>query len=302
MNRGLLYLFAAGVVFSGSALVRAQNTPKQEGMMNGSEPPKVIRIYREDLKPGKQVAHEKVEAAYVRAFSKANWPIHYLALNAISGPSEAWFVEAHDSFASIQKEEQAFENSSALKTELAVLDQQDGDLRTGGRGIIAVSQPDLSYRADRLNDSLPKDRYMSVMTLHIKPGQDSGFREAAKLIHAGDEKAGVDMPIAMYQVVSGMSGGTYFLFSPMNSLEYYDSAPTRSKAIHEAMGENWDKFESLVSQCITNSESALFSLDPKMSYVSKEFASADPTFWNPKPAMPVRAKGPAPTRAAKPAE
>ena len=31
-------------------------------------------------------------------------------------------------------------------------------------------------------------------------------------------------------------------------------------------------------------ESLLFAIDPKMSYVSKEFAAGDPEFWTPKPA------------------
>ena len=221
---------------------------------------------------------------------KANWPIHYIAINSLTGPSEAWFIEAHDSFASVEKEEADVEKSPALKAELTALDAQDGELRTGGRGIIAVFEPELSYKPDS-GGPLAQDHYMSVLTLRVKMGQDSGFREGSKLLREGDEKAGLDYPVVVYRVISGMPGGTYLMFHPLKSLDYYDGMAEHSKALHETMGENWDRFQTLSSQCIMSTESALFSMSPRMSYVSKEFAAADPEFWNPKPEMtPTRAK------------
>ena len=41
---------------------------------------------------------------------------------------------------------------------------------------------------------------------------------------------------------------------------------------------------------MVNEESTLLTINPKMSYVSKEFAAGDPDFWTPKP---VRAARPA---------
>jgi hypothetical protein len=315
MNRGLLTLLVAGLFVSGSALRAqeqqdpdvdttddmqevSQNTPS---MANSAEPPKVLRIYREEMKPGKGAVHEKVEAGYVRALSKTSWPIHYIGMSALSGPSEAWFMEAHDSFASIEKEEMDVEKMPELKAELAALDEQDGDLRTGGIGVIAVYQPDLSFHAAHIGDSLPKDRYMSVLTLHIKPGQDATFQQAARIVLDADEKAGLDEPVLTYMVTSGMSGGTYLLFYPLRSLDYYDSSPMRSKKVHEAMGDKMAEFETLVGQSISGSESSIFSLSPRMSYVSSEFAAADPDFWNPKGEAPVTAENPA-TTAEMPAE
>ncbi len=61
-------------------------------------PPPVLQIGRELIKEGKGAAHEKTEAAFVRAFRKADFPGHYLALSAMSGPNEVWFVEAFPSF------------------------------------------------------------------------------------------------------------------------------------------------------------------------------------------------------------
>ena len=62
------------------------------GMAQAAEPPNVLRIVREDVKPGKGAAHEKNEMGYVRAFSKTGYP-NYIALEAMTGASQVWFVE-----------------------------------------------------------------------------------------------------------------------------------------------------------------------------------------------------------------
>ena len=68
-----------------------------------SGPPPILRIYVEQVKPGKGPAHQKAEAAFPRAFARANYPAHYIALDAMSGSSECWFLEAHSSFAETEK-------------------------------------------------------------------------------------------------------------------------------------------------------------------------------------------------------
>ena len=89
------------------------------------EPPPLLRVYREEIKPGRNAAHEKVETGYVRAFSKTKY-VNYLAMDSLSGPNEAWFIEPHDSYASIENSIQ-ISDTSALKAELALLDAQDGE-------------------------------------------------------------------------------------------------------------------------------------------------------------------------------
>jgi hypothetical protein len=51
------------------------------------------------------------------------------------------------------------------------------------------------------------------------------------------------------------------------------------------MGErNRQRLDALAPEVVQSSESLLFAFNPRMSYVSKEFAAGDPEFWNPKPA------------------
>ena len=64
-------------------------------------PPGVIKIIREEVRTGRDAMHEKNEAGYVKAFSKAGY-VNYLGLTPVSGPREAWFLEYYPSFAAVE--------------------------------------------------------------------------------------------------------------------------------------------------------------------------------------------------------
>jgi hypothetical protein len=174
---------------------------------------------------------------------------------------------------------------------LEVANVQDGDLRTGSRNLLAVFRGDLSYHPADAMSSLPKCRHMAVTVLRIKYGHDAELAQAAKLLIDGDDKSGSDQPVLAYQVVSGGPSGTYLLFSPMDSLAHMDAAPARMAAARQAMGErNRQHFDTLAPDVVQSSESLLFAFNPRMSYVSKDFAAGDPDFWIPKLKPPAKRK------------
>ena len=78
MNYAAVRALTAGLLLSGAALIQAQSP----------EPSRVLRVFPEDIKSGKTSAHEKVESAYVRAFSKSGYP-GYLGLDSTAGTSQA---------------------------------------------------------------------------------------------------------------------------------------------------------------------------------------------------------------------
>src|SRR5438105_10962963 len=117
--RKSLAVLATAVALFGSALtVLAQMPPG---------PPKVLQIYREEIKPGKNAAHEVVEAGWPRAFTKVNWPTNYLGVVAITGPSEAWFLAGYDSYAAWETDSRNIDKNPALKKELDQLEARDGE-------------------------------------------------------------------------------------------------------------------------------------------------------------------------------
>jgi hypothetical protein len=107
------------------------------------------------------------------------------------------------------------------------------------------------------------------------------------------EKAKVDEPFAIYQVVSGAPAGTFLGFFPMKSMAELDTdAERHGKAYQDAVGEEGRARNSRLQQeALLSSNSQVFAFSSKMSYVSKEFAANDPDFWTPKP-PPAKAPEP----------
>jgi hypothetical protein len=261
----------------------------------------VLVIFREEVKPGRGPAHEKVEAAWARAFSKGKYPAHYIAMTSVSGPNQAWFVEGHDSLASTEQAEQFIEKNAALKAEVDQIQQQDGELLDRSGGIVAAYREELGYRTTGVN--IGQMRYFYVTTVRVRPGHQDDFVEWNKIIKAAHEKANVPEHWAVFQVTLGMPAGTYLIIQPLKSLTEVDAfAQTHGKAFQDAIGdEGRKKLRELASASILSSETNIFAFSPKMSYVSKETASADPDFWTPKPvAKTAAAKKEAGKPAAKP--
>lgn len=254
-----------------------------------SDPPPVLRIFREDIKEGKAAAHEKSEAKFAQAMLKNKYPVNSLGMTAISGTNQAWFLEAHASFASIGQSQAALDSP-----EYGTLDTLDAESRASSRSWIAVYRADMSYHAKELVETLPKARYFNVITFRVRQGKDEEFAAVAKAAVAALTKAGSDLPAIAYQIVSGGPSGVYLLFEPAMSLKSLDDQPARSQAFARAMGDSgMKKFMKDVTDAVASTESVLFQFNPKMSYVSKDFAAVDPDFWTPKPAKMVTSAKPA---------
>lgn len=249
-----------------------------------SGPPQVLRIIRQTIKPGATSEHEKIGASVARGVAHAKYPANFLALSSLSGEPETWIVESHDSFASVEEALMFAENTPAVKWWLAQYEAQSGASVAEVRRLLAIYRPDLSYRGDQFAQQMPKMRYVSVVLVRLLPARDSDFAEAVRLVKAAYEKSASDQPLVIYQVISGAPGPSYLFFAPMASLKTMDDAPARGRAMREALGEdNAAKALKTSSEVTATSESFLFALNPRLSYVSKEFAAADPDFWTPKP-------------------
>ncbi len=268
-------VLAAGLLLSGATLVYSQSP----------EPPRLLRIFREDIKSGKNSAHEKVESAYVRAFSKSGYP-SYLGLDSATGTNQAWFLESYDSYESMDKAIH-LADTEPLKTTLAQLDAQDGELRTGERGMIATYQKDMSYLP--VPSNMAKARYVSINTIRVRPGHAADFAEMRKLVNAAFARSESKQRRVVYSVTSGAPVGTYLILAAMDSLKTMD-APRSGMTMAEVFGaDNLARYEKLLAEIVISNESTMFALNPKMSNPPKEFIAADPEFWAPKP-KPAAAK------------
>jgi len=255
-----------------------------------AQPPKILRIFREDVKEGKGAAHERTEAAFMQMAAKVNYPAHILGLTNITGTALAVFLEGHETFASIA------DSQAALETpEFGKLDLADAEVRINQRSMLAAYRPALSYAADKLN--LPKMRYLSIETIRVREGQGQKYLEMAKLLVSAAEKSGDNQPVATYQVVSGAPDGTFLLLAPMESLKSLDEEPKRIQALVQTV-PNGPQTVREYYETFAGNESILFAINPQMSYVPKEWVTASPDFWTPKP-VPAATKAPAAKPAAK---
>ena len=275
MKRTAVHMVAAGLLLAGASLIQAQS----------QEPTHLLRIFREDIKSGKSAAHEKVESAYVRAFSKSGYP-SYLALENMTGTSQAWFLERYDTYESMEKAIH-LAVTEPLKTTLDQLDAQDGEVRTGERGIIATYQPDVSYLP--VPSNMAKMRFVGINMMRVRPGHAADFAEMRKLLNAAWAKSGNKQRRTIYSVNSGLPAGTYLILSGMDSLKAMDPPPSPMSMADAFGADNLARYNKLMADIVVSSESTLFSVSPKMSNPPKEFITADPDFWAPKP-KPVVAK------------
>jgi hypothetical protein len=248
---GCLYLLTATGVF---AQENATTTP----------PPKVLAIFREFLKPGKNGAvHEKTEFAFVQALRRANSPTHYLAADSLSGKTRTIFLTGYDSFEAWEKDVQATQANPALSAALARANVADGDLLSDTDSSAWVLNPDNSLSP---NADSPHMRYLDVEVFEVKPGHENDWDEVMKLVIAGYQKI-PDTHWTAYDNVYGHNLAS-------------------NKDLVRALGaDGVKKLAELSAAAIQSIEDNLFVFNPRMSYVSDDWIKADPDFWNPK--MPV---------------
>ena len=275
MKNATARVLAAALLLSGVSLIQAQST----------EPPHLLRIFREDIKSGKGAAHQQVEAAYARAFAKSDYS-KYFALENLTGTNQAWFLESDESYEAMDKAIHVAE-TEPLKTTLNRLDAQDGELRTGERGMIAVYHPEMSYLP--VPGNVAKARFFMINTVRVRPGHAADFAEMRKLVNAAFEKNESKQRRVVYAVNSGAPAGTYLILSAMDSLKTMDPRPSATPMVEAFGADNLARYNKLASEIVISTESTLFSINPKMSNPPKEWIAADPGFWTPKP-KPAPAK------------
>ncbi len=257
-------------------------------------PPTVLRIYREEVKQGRNAAHEKVEQGFVRAFGKTG--VVYYGMDSVSGPNEAWFVERHESYAALEKLIQAVDKTPGLAAELAQLDAQDGEHRSGSRVMIATHNRGASYLPDRVPALMAKARFVQVTIIRVRPGRQADYLATVRAVNAAQEKLGNQQPRNLYNVVSGTTGPTFLAFTLRTSLAALDPPATPpSMTFAQAMGgpEAVAKNNQTISEVVLSQENLLLRINPRMSRPAKEVLEADREFWGPKP------KAAAPAAAAK---
>lgn len=211
------------------------------------------------------------------AYSAGKTTTNVIGLSAVSGALETWLLELHDSFGSLEALDKAI--GDAL-----VQAPQPG-------GVVGVNTPvapprafigrllaGLSYRPEQWMQDLPKTRYFDVAIYRTPAAGYADFAKFLKTRRATMSSVNLDRPAVTYQVVSGEPEGTYIVITALPSLRVLDDAKPATPAYAEGDQAAARKAAADIEMA---SEHSLFRVDPRMSYVSDDFASADTSFWRP---------------------
>ena len=229
-------------------------------MLAQADPPTVIRVIRNAQRSGNI------------GYAEAKDAITVLGATSVTGPSETWSFEMLDSFASMEDLDRAL---SMMSTGVPYSD----DVLPPARTLIALYRANLSHRWDEAAKIIPKARYFLVSIYRIRPGAQTSFADLVKMRTSRFESINFDQPEIAYQIMSGMPSGTFLFITPLVSLATFDDGLAKTPdGIKEIAAE-----QKLAAEVEIGHESFLFRIDPSRSYVSDEFASADPEFWSSRP-------------------
>jgi hypothetical protein len=84
------------------------------------QPPRILEVYRDFLKPRVEAVYRPVEEDASRICAELNCPHSYLAIESLTGPKEVWFLNGYDSVAELKQVADAYEKNAPL---LAALDR-----------------------------------------------------------------------------------------------------------------------------------------------------------------------------------
>ncbi len=251
----------------------------QEAAPGTASVPKVLQITREFVKPGKAgMAHDKAEALFVDAMSRAKWPTHYIALTSLSGKPRGLYLTSYESFEAWQKDSNATSKNASLSAALDRAAMADGELLESTDQAVFYFHEEMSQhpRAD-----LSQMRYMELTLFHVRPGKEKQWSEVVKMAKAGYEKGVPEAHWGMFEELYGADGGTFLLLSSHKSLAEIDRGLLQSKQFTTAMGDDgMKKLDELYAECCEPAQQQLFAFNPHQSYVQDEWIKADPDFWN----------------------
>ncbi|MGQ0701751.1 MAG: hypothetical protein ACT4PM_01295 [Gemmatimonadales bacterium] len=265
---------SAGMVALFTAPLAAQPMPASQ--------PTIISIVREIEKPGHFGPHQETEARWADLNRRNNYPTTYLALVAVSGVPEVWWVSAYDGLASFGKAQAFGADNSAYSQALSKIAVEDANHINNVIFTQAQAVPDASYGAF---PDLSKMRVFSVFTVQMRPGMEPMFTQIARQYAAIMKAKNVPASWRSYEVIAGAPGGTFLVFSSYPS---WDAVEAERKASMEAFaGANPTDLEGMMKasrEAVASTNGRYFTVNPRMSLVSKEL-EADP-FWAPKKPTP----------------
>jgi hypothetical protein len=274
MNKFSPLLLGLSLAVAGSSVTVAQDQSTAS-----VSTPKYLQIIVEYTKPGKGgQAHDKTESAFVQAMTKANFPINYIAFNAMSGKPRAIYMSHFDTFEALEKAMKVFEGPAAAEFEK--LNVADGELLEDTKSLFFSFVPELSYHT---RTDISHGHFLEARIIHVRPGHGKDFSELVKMWIAAEDKVGTNDHWGAYRIEYGEQLGSYIFLTSDNSLADIDQSNALESKFNAVLSESDRvRMRELREAAIDADRFELYSVNPAQSYVPAEFIKADPDFWKPK--------------------
>jgi len=237
-----------------------------------ADPPAFLRLIRSTVRPS-------CRSDMLLPYRRSRPEVHVFGGETISGASEVWLLETHDTYASLEALDQRLQTSSYQH--LRINTDAADDLVTSAKSMIAVYHAAWSYHPETALRNLATARYLQAFVYRYRPGSDSTFSTLMDNRRRAFESIGSERAELCYRVTSGAESGTILLLTPLTSLAQLDRGQTRGPAYTEALTESLSANRQIMSDILYSREGTLLRLSPYLSYVSNEFAEADAEFWRP---------------------
>ena len=231
-------------------------------------PPQLLRIVR---MPGSEIPTSPEHYSSVRA------QVDVLGVRAATGLPETWTIEMHQSFASIEDLDAALGGNAPGPVTLGCADEVLGPASV----MIAYYRAGWGYRSEEAVRMLPRARYLHVTIYHMRPAGDGQLERLMVARRQKMDAVNLDRPDLVYHVVSGGQAGLYIVLAPMVSLRKLDEGLAKLPAYAEPIAAAESQAGQDAAAALISLKSVLFRIDPRISYVSNDFAAADPAFWHP---------------------
>jgi hypothetical protein len=108
-----------------------------------AEPPQILQIYRDFLRPGTDDAYREIEEEAARICARFKCPNPYLAIESLTDPKEVWYFNGYRSAAHQTAVYDGYRNNAPLLAALDVIPKRKADLILAPLDVLAAHRPDL---------------------------------------------------------------------------------------------------------------------------------------------------------------
>ena len=277
LQAGIAIVAVLAPGFSAGAQTAAQENPPSA--RSAGSPPQYINFVHERLRPGRGTAYDTTLSSIRDDYERFNIPAYWIEMKSLTGPDEILAFNLADSFSDLEKMGAGMAAGIAAHPELAGLqDRQLAENTSSVTNFIAERVDALGSRAATID--FAKMRLLHLTVFKIRPGHEAEFAEAAKSVAAAYEKVEGSPACVTYAVHSGAPAPSYLMLTALSSLKDEDAAAARRAPAMEAAGPAvQQRLQEIARSAYDSIETNIYSVNPQLSHMPKDFTALDPNYW-----------------------